>query len=110
MKPAATSKPLFSQAEIEVAIAAAPDVSTANADNPPTTEADWENAIVSHSLPELREKLAVRRRGPGLTPCKISTTIRLSPDVYNAFHASGAGWQTRIDAALKDWLKTHSPA
>ena len=20
------------------------------------------------------------------------------------------GWQTRIDAALKDWLRTHSPA
>jgi uncharacterized protein (DUF4415 family) len=22
----------------------------------------------------------------------------------NAFKAGGAGWQTRIDAALKDWL------
>ena len=25
------------------------------------------------------------------------------------FKATGAGWQTRIDAALKDWLRTHSP-
>jgi len=40
---------------------------------------------------------------------KVSTTIRLSPDVVEAFKASGDGWQTRIDAALKDWLRTHSP-
>ena len=40
---------------------------------------------------------------------KISTTIRLSPEVVLAFRAAGDGWQTRIDAALKDWLRTHSP-
>jgi uncharacterized protein (DUF4415 family) len=28
----------------------------------------------------------------------------------SAFKATGAGWQTRIDDALKDWLRTHSPA
>ena len=39
---------------------------------------------------------------------KVSTTIRLSPDVVQAFKADGAGWQTRIDAALKDWLRTHA--
>jgi uncharacterized protein (DUF4415 family) len=31
----------------------------------------------------------------------------LSPDVLEKFRASGAGWQTRIDAALRDWLRTH---
>ncbi len=41
---------------------------------------------------------------------KVLTTIRLSPDVVQAFRAAGDGWQTRIDAALKDWLQTHSPA
>jgi uncharacterized protein (DUF4415 family) len=40
---------------------------------------------------------------------KVATTIRLSPDVSSAFRATGTGWQTRIDAALKDWLRTHSP-
>ncbi len=39
---------------------------------------------------------------------KVATTIRLSPDVSAAFRATGTGWQTRIDAALKDWLRTHS--
>ncbi len=41
---------------------------------------------------------------------KERITIRLSPDVVTTFRATGAGWQTRIDAALRDWLKDHSPA
>jgi len=48
-------------------------------------------------------------RGPQKKPPKVSTTIRLSPDVVQAFRAAGDGWQTRMDAALKDWLRTHSP-
>ena len=36
-------------------------------------------------------------------------TIRLSPEVVAPFRATGDGWQTRLDAALKDWLKTHTP-
>ena len=39
----------------------------------------------------------------------VTVTIRLSPDVMAAFKATGTGWQTRIDAALKDWLRKHSP-
>lgn len=49
-------------------------------------------------------------RGAQRAPTKIATTIRLSPEVMDAFKATGAGWQTRIDAALKDWLKTHKLA
>lgn len=41
---------------------------------------------------------------------KERITIRLSPDVVSTFRATGDGWQTRIDAALRDWLKDHSPA
>ena len=33
---------------------------------------------------------------------KERITIRLSPEVVSAFRATGAGWQTRIDAALKE--------
>lgn len=39
---------------------------------------------------------------------KVPTTIRLSPEVSAAFRATGSGWQTRIDAALKEWLKMNS--
>lgn len=59
--------------------------------------------------PELLKVLSIKPRGPQKTPTKQATTIRLSPDVMAAFKATGAGWQTRIDAALKDWLRTHSP-
>jgi len=58
------------------------------------------------------EKILARRVGrpAGTVKAvpKISTTIRLSADVVHAFRSAGDGWQTRIDAALKDWLRTHS--
>ena len=59
--------------------------------------------------PALQKTLGVRPRGPQKAPTKVATTIRLSPEVVQAFRAAGDGWQTRIDAALKDWLRTHSP-
>jgi uncharacterized protein (DUF4415 family) len=59
--------------------------------------------------PELLKVMGIKPRGPQKAPTKQATTIRLSPDVMAAFKATGAGWQTRIDAALKDWLRTHSP-
>jgi uncharacterized protein (DUF4415 family) len=31
--------------------------------------------------------------------------MRLDTDVVNSFKATGKGWQTRINAALKDWLQ-----
>ena len=60
--------------------------------------------------PELLKTMGIKPRGPQKAPTKQVTTIRLSPDVMPAFKSTGAGWQTRIDAALKDWLRTHSPA
>lgn len=39
---------------------------------------------------------------------KIPTTIRLDPDVLKALKASGRGWQTRVNEALRAWLKTQS--
>lgn len=53
----------------------------------------------------LQRRLGVR--GPQKAPTKERITIRLSPDVVQAFRATGDGWQTRVDSALKDWLKSH---
>jgi len=59
-------------------------------------------------LPEtLRAKLGIR--GPQKSPTKERITIRLSPEVVKRFRATGDGWQTRVDAALQDWLKSHTP-
>jgi uncharacterized protein (DUF4415 family) len=46
---------------------------------------------------------------PRATVTKERITIRLSRDVVEPFRSTGKGWQTRMDAALKQWLKKHSP-
>ncbi|CAJ48553.1 conserved hypothetical protein [Bordetella avium 197N] len=81
-------------------------------DSPEWGEAELARAKpASEVLPTaFQAKLGLRRRGPQKSPTKQAVTIRLSPEVLDTFKASGAGWQTRIDAALKDWLKTHRPA
>jgi uncharacterized protein (DUF4415 family) len=52
---------------------------------------------------------AIIRGRPKAEVTKERITIRLSPEVVAAFRSTGAGWQTRMDAALKDWLKNHKP-
>jgi uncharacterized protein (DUF4415 family) len=42
-------------------------------------------------------------------PIGILISIRLSRDVLSRFRDSGDGWQGRVDKALRDWLKRHSP-
>jgi uncharacterized protein (DUF4415 family) len=39
----------------------------------------------------------------------VPTTIRFDADLLEALKASGKGWQTRVNEAVRDWLKTHSP-
>ena len=52
----------------------------------------------------------VRRGRPRTDSPKVALTVRYDAEVVEAFKATGKGWQTRMNAALKDWLKTHSPA
>jgi uncharacterized protein (DUF4415 family) len=55
--------------------------------------------------------VAMRRRpgerGPQKSPVKERISIRLSRDVTEYFRATGDGWQTRIDEALRDYLAKH---
>lgn len=56
------------------------------------------------AAPDLSEPVPgiVRRRGrPPRANRKVSVTLRLDGDVVERFKATGAGWQTRINAALK---------
>jgi uncharacterized protein (DUF4415 family) len=57
--------------------------------------------------PALIAMFAEHRRGRQKAPTKERTTIRLSRDVLARFRATGAGWQARIDAALREWLESH---
>jgi uncharacterized protein (DUF4415 family) len=87
-----------------------PNPEAVDPENPEWTEADFRKARpASEALPQtLLRKLGVR--GQQKTPTKEQINIRLSQSVLKAFRAAGAGWQTRIDEALQDWLKTHKPA
>ena len=86
-----------------------PNPAMIDSENPEWTDKDVEQAVPFKDLPEtLRRKLGAR--GPQKAPVKERITIRLSPEVVAEFRAMGAGWQTKVDAALKDWLKTHPRA
>ena len=61
------------------------------------TDAEWEQV-----KPTL---LRGRRLGSGT---KTQITLRLDVEVVDKFKASGDGWQTRINDALKSWVHTHA--
>ena len=67
--------------------------------DPQAVAAYWQSATIR------------RGRGRPRVPVKRPTlNMRVDAEVLAAFKATGPGWQTRINAALKDWLKSHSPA
>jgi uncharacterized protein (DUF4415 family) len=57
---------------------------------------------------EFTELRPVKAGRPKAQVTKERITIRLSPEVLEAFKTSGKGWQSRIDAVLKEWLKEHT--
>ena len=70
------------------------------------TTDDFKTFQSFNSLPEEFQTL-LHSRGRQKAPTKISTTVRFDADVVEAFKATGRGWQTRMNAALKDWLREH---
>ncbi|TVQ72198.1 BrnA antitoxin family protein [Ectothiorhodospira sp. BSL-9] len=71
----------------------------------PTDDEDSPDA--TQKLREVVEKRQVGR--PAGSGTKEQVSIRFDRDVLRAFRSAGPGWQTRMNEALKDWLKTHSP-
>lgn len=59
--------------------------------------------------PEVYAGLVAMRRRPGergaqKAPVKERISIRLSRDVAEYFRATGDGWQTRIDEAVREYV------
>ncbi len=49
-----------------------------------------------------------RMRGRPLgSGTKEQVTLRLDTEILEQFRATGNGWQTRINDALRDWAKHH---
>jgi len=46
-----------------------------------------------------------RGRGPQRSPTKVSTTVRIDADVLEYFLATGPGYQTRMNAVLRQAMK-----
>lgn len=87
-------------AQINAGIAADPDTFE-------WTEENFKNAVRFDELPvSLQNKLRVR--GKQKAPTKVSITVRFDADVLAAFKSTGSGWQTRMNDALKEWLKDHA--
>ena len=112
MKSGATRKKLpATPAEWEAVIAAAP-----GKDRPltPREEAKMANAVVvkGGGYAAVRAALAEKRkrgqRGPQHTPTKQLVSVRYSPEVLQYFKATGAGWQTRMNDALLEWVNKRS--
>ena len=72
--------------------------------NNASTDPVFDDDAPDLSTPYWQERLAkapVQRGRPKAEKTKVSTTIRLSPEVIEHFRAGGPGWQSRIDEALR---------
>jgi uncharacterized protein (DUF4415 family) len=100
-KPKTTSQP-FSAVEIAAAKAAAKAASSK------APRVDWSKGTITRGGGVAATIEAIRRtRGPNKNPTKEQVAIRFDREVLVAFRARGPGWQTRMNAALKEWLASH---
>ncbi|MDD5295887.1 MAG: BrnA antitoxin family protein [Rhodocyclaceae bacterium] len=90
-----------------------PDPELVDEENPEWTADDFANARpASEVLPGIfgakvaGEMLKPRGRPRAEHP-KERINIRLSHEVVEHFKASGQGWQTRIDSALRQFITEH---
>ena len=68
-------------------------------DAKPLTDAEWEQV----------RPLVRRGRGRPLgSGSKTQVTLRVDTDILEQFKATGTGWQTRMNDALRSWAKRHA--
>lgn len=70
-------------------------------DDRPATEEEMKAAVAAD---------LARRRGRPIGSEKTQIALRIDNDVLTAFKATGKGWQTRMNEALRDWLGRHPAA
>jgi uncharacterized protein (DUF4415 family) len=68
-------------------------------DAPELTEEFFERAEIRHG-----DKV-IRRGRPPLPNAKRQVTVRLDPDLLDRLRATGPGWQTRLNEAVREWLE-----
>ena len=101
----------FTEAELDAAVAAAPETVPYDPDNPPMRDEDWtpDRVFVTYSREEFFDELARRRAAREAAanaakaaqekpkkPRAIQIALRIPPDVLARWKAGGPGWQTRM--------------
>lgn len=71
-------------------------------DAPELTEEIFERAEIRHG-----DKV-IRCGRPPLPNAKRQVTVRLDPDLLDRLRATGPGWQTRLNEAVREWLEKQS--
>jgi hypothetical protein len=94
MKP--RFEPLSAEEEAEVARGIALDE-----ENPEWSEADFQAARPAAEVVPAVVAAARRTRGKQVAPTKELVSLRLDPDVVARLRASGPGWQSRVNEALR---------
>ncbi len=80
-------------------------------ENPEWTEEDFQHARPGAEVlpelfgPQVAAGMLKSRGRPKAAETKTHFNIRLDADVLDAFKAAGRGWQTRMNKALREWLK-----
>lgn len=79
-------------------------------DSPPLTDEELATLRpLRETLPGLAEYAVKRRRGqrgPQKAPTKKPVTIRVDRDVLETYRATGPGWQSRMNDALRRGTKS----
>lgn len=79
-----------------------------------TTDADIRRHMAEDDTPEWTDAEAaqarvVRRGRPPSASPKQPTALRLDADVLARLRATGPGWQSRVNQALREWLDRAPP-
>lgn len=71
--------------------------------NPEWTEGDFARAKPASEVLPAEVMAAFKKKAgrPRAEVAKVPVSLRLDPDVLAAFKATGTGWQTRINDALR---------
>ena len=105
LKPGHISPTPEEDAAINAGIAADPD-------SRELTQAWFDKAKPASEVfaPETYAALVAMKRPrgrPKADETKVFTAIRLDADLLGAFKATGKGWQTRVNAALRQYIAEH---
>ena len=88
------------------------NASRPDAENPEWTEEDFRRARPALDMLPKEAIEAIRRyrgqRGPQKSPTKEQISLRVDRDVAAAYRATGPGWQTRANEALRAYAKKAS--